>query len=50
MGLANIKKCADTMTLESQVGVGTKLEVTIFLRPDSNGDSNQAEVKKQELT
>jgi CBS domain-containing protein/anti-sigma regulatory factor (Ser/Thr protein kinase) len=50
MGLANIKKCADTMTLESQIGVGTKLEITIFLKPDSNGDSNQSEVKKQELT
>jgi CBS domain-containing protein/anti-sigma regulatory factor (Ser/Thr protein kinase) len=50
MGLANIKKCADTMTLESKVGVGTKLEITIFLKPDSNGESNQAEVKKQELT
>ncbi len=40
MGLANIKKCADSMTLESQVGVGTQLEITIFLRPDSNGESN----------
>jgi anti-sigma regulatory factor (Ser/Thr protein kinase) len=50
MGLANIKKCADAMNLESQVGVGTKLEITIFLRPDSNGESNQPEVKKQEQT
>jgi CBS domain-containing protein/anti-sigma regulatory factor (Ser/Thr protein kinase) len=50
MGLANIKKCADSMTLESRVGVGTQLEITIFLRPDSNGESNQGEKKKEELS
>jgi len=50
MGLANIKKCADSMTLESQLGVGTQLEITIFLRPDSNGESDQAGKKKEELS
>lgn len=29
MGLANIKKCVDSFTLESTLGVGTKLEVVI---------------------
>jgi CBS domain-containing protein/anti-sigma regulatory factor (Ser/Thr protein kinase) len=32
MGLSNIKKCADSMKLESEVGVGTKLEIVIYLR------------------
>ena len=31
MGLANIKKCADDMRLESTVGEGTRLEFTIRL-------------------
>jgi CBS domain-containing protein/anti-sigma regulatory factor (Ser/Thr protein kinase) len=29
MGLSNIKACADQMRLESKVGVGTRLEITI---------------------
>lgn len=33
MGLANIKKCADSMKLESRVGTGTRLEITIYLQP-----------------
>jgi CBS domain-containing protein/anti-sigma regulatory factor (Ser/Thr protein kinase) len=32
MGLANIKKCADSMKLESRLGVGTRLEIVIFLQ------------------
>lgn len=31
MGLPNIKNCADEMRLESTVGVGTRLEVVIYL-------------------
>jgi len=31
MGLNNIKACADSMRLESQVGVGTRLEVMFYL-------------------
>jgi CBS domain-containing protein len=31
MGLQNIRRCADEMSLESQVGVGTRLEAVIFL-------------------
>ncbi len=34
------------MNLESQVGVGTKLEIIIFLRPDSNGESNPCRGEK----
>ncbi len=32
MGLANIKKCADKMVLTSQVGKGTNLKATIYLK------------------
>lgn len=35
MGLMNIKKCADAMTLESTVGVGTRMEIVIYLHPES---------------
>ncbi len=31
MGLPNIKNCADEMRLESTVGIGTRLEVVIYL-------------------
>jgi len=31
MGLANIKSCADQMKLESVVGVGTQLEIVIYV-------------------
>ncbi len=34
MGLFNIKRCVDKMTLESQVGSGTKLEMKIYLAPE----------------
>jgi anti-sigma regulatory factor (Ser/Thr protein kinase) len=40
MGLANIKKCSDSMKLESQVGVGTRLEIVIKVSPViSSGNS-----------
>ncbi len=48
MGLANIKKCADYMKLESQFGVGTTLEIVIYLKSESNGNSNPPEEKKEE--
>jgi anti-sigma regulatory factor (Ser/Thr protein kinase) len=39
MGLKNIRKCADTMKLESEVGRGTRLEIS--LRLHSREMSNQ---------
>jgi len=36
MGLPNIKKCADKMILTSQVGKGTKLKATIFIKERGN--------------
>jgi CBS domain-containing protein/anti-sigma regulatory factor (Ser/Thr protein kinase) len=35
MGLMNIKRCADSMKLESTVGKGTHLEAVISLKPES---------------
>ena len=32
MGLNNIKKCSDSMKLESKVGVGTELEIIIYMQ------------------
>jgi serine/threonine-protein kinase RsbT len=40
MGLMNIKKCADSLKLESAVGVGTQLEIVIYLRPESREEQN----------
>lgn len=43
MGLKNIRKCADQMKLESEVGRGTKLEITILLHvwePPSPSDGD----------
>ncbi len=48
MGLANIKKCADSMRLESRMGVGTRLEIVIHLKPEPNGEAIPSEEKKQE--
>ena len=48
MGLANIKKCADFMKLESKIGNGTELEIVIYLRPDSKGETNSQEEKQKE--
>ena len=45
MGLMNIKKCADSMKLESTVGVGTRLEIVIYLRPESREERNHKKEK-----
>ncbi|MBT9141221.1 MAG: Serine/threonine-protein kinase RsbT [Dehalococcoidia bacterium] len=37
VGLNNIQKCADEMNLESTLGVGTRLQFTIYLRPGGEG-------------
>ncbi len=33
MGLSNIKRCVDTLSLDSEPGKGTKLEMKIYLQP-----------------
>lgn len=38
MGLKNIRKCADHMSLESEVGNGTKLEISLRLHQDRQGN------------
>ncbi len=48
MGLSNIKKCADFMKLESKVGIGTEVEIVIYLRPDSRGETNSQEEEPKE--
>jgi len=48
MGLANIKRCADSMRIESRMGAGTRLEIVIHLKPEPNGEANPSEEKKQE--
>ena len=48
MGLANIKKCADSMKLESEVGIGTKLEIIICLRPEMVEELPQPDLKREE--
>ena len=40
MGLTNIKKSADSMKLESTMGVGTQMEIVIYLRPEVREESN----------
>jgi len=40
MGLMNIKRCADSMKLQSTVGVGTQLEIVVHLRQDSGEQQN----------
>ncbi|HSJ52248.1 MAG TPA: CBS domain-containing protein [Anaerolineae bacterium] len=35
MGLMNIKRCADEMTIESSIGVGTRLEIVFRIPPPS---------------
>ena len=37
MGLKNIRKCADQMKIDSQVGRGTRLEITIILHAPEEG-------------
>ncbi len=36
MGLLNIKRCVDKMSLQSTAGKGTKLEMKIYLQPDES--------------
>lgn len=38
MGLGNIKKCSDSMKLTSQVGVGTRLEIVIYIHPANRNE------------
>jgi CBS domain-containing protein/anti-sigma regulatory factor (Ser/Thr protein kinase) len=45
MGLMNIKKCADAMTLESTVGVGTRMEIVIYLHPESRQEQTPGKQK-----
>lgn len=48
MGLSNIKKCADAMKLDSQVGVGTRLEIVIRIQPVMNGGNREREAETQQ--
>jgi CBS domain-containing protein len=48
MGLANIKRCADFMKLESKAGVGTQLDIVIYLRPEATGETTPRGEKPQE--
>ncbi len=48
MGLNNIKRCADSMKLESKVGHGTRLEIIIYLRPELGEDYNPQKRNHQE--
>jgi CBS domain-containing protein/anti-sigma regulatory factor (Ser/Thr protein kinase) len=43
MGLLNIKHCADEMKLESKVGVGTRLEITVQIPPPAPANSEKEE-------
>ena len=48
MGLANIKRCADSMKLESKVGVGTQLEIIIRLHSESEDETNAEKADRPE--
>jgi hypothetical protein len=48
MGLANIKRCADSMKLESKVGMGTQLEIIIYLHSESEDETNAEKAKRPE--
>jgi len=48
MGLMNIKKCADSMRLESTLGMGTELEIVVYLRQESGEEQNSEKSKAQE--
>lgn len=49
MGLKNIQRCVDAMTLESTPGKGTRLEMRIYLQPDEafSGAAHAREGKAQ---
>jgi CBS domain-containing protein/anti-sigma regulatory factor (Ser/Thr protein kinase) len=40
MGLMNIKRCADSMRLESAIGEGTQLEIVVYLHQESGEQRN----------
>lgn len=42
MGLSNIKRCSDSMVLESNPGKGTRLEVVVHLRQELSDESVEA--------
>jgi len=48
MGLANIKRCADFMKLESKAGSGTQLDIVIYLRPEATDETSPQGEKPQE--
>ena len=48
MGLANIKRCADFMKLESKAGAGTQLDIVIYLRPEATDETSPQGEKPQE--
>jgi len=47
MGLKNIERCVDEMTLESTMGTGTRLSLKIYLQPRRGfGDANGAPTER----
>jgi len=50
MGLANIQRCADSMKLESKVGVGSKLRIVFHLKPELIEGSDQTGEQRKETT
>lgn len=45
MGLPNIKKCADRMTVDSQVGKGTRIEIEILMEQQGESQRHSAEAR-----
>ncbi|MBC7251719.1 MAG: CBS domain-containing protein [Anaerolineae bacterium] len=43
VGLNNIQKCADEMHLESTLGVGTRLQIVVYLQPRGEGGAGASE-------
>jgi CBS domain-containing protein/anti-sigma regulatory factor (Ser/Thr protein kinase) len=43
MGLSNIKRCSDSMVLESKLGEGTRLEIVVNLRQELSEESVETE-------
>jgi len=50
MGLSNIQRCADSMKLESKVGVGSKLKIVFQLKPELIEGSDQTGEQRKETT
>ena len=50
MGLSNIQRCADSMKLESKVGVGSKLRIVFHLKPELIEGSDQTGEQRKETT